>query len=100
MSTLIVAVADALPAQPEMAMVLVTVCRSPIATGVELVLASQPPPTALTVHVNVAEPVLPAESVTVAVTVEVPGSHTDLLTGEGHTDRLTLGRYGVAVLAS
>ncbi|WP_037679434.1 beta-galactosidase [Streptomyces griseus] len=34
------------------------------------------------------------------VTVEVPGSHTDLLTGEGHTDRLTLGRYGVAVLAS
>ena len=53
-------------------MVLVTVCRSGIATGVLLVLASQPPPTALTVHEKVAEPVLPVESVTVAVTDDVP----------------------------
>ncbi|MER6492456.1 beta-galactosidase [Streptomyces griseorubiginosus] len=33
-----------------------------------------------------------------AVTVEVPGLHRDLLTGQTGTDRLTLGRYGVAVL--
>jgi beta-galactosidase len=32
------------------------------------------------------------------VTVTVPGTHRDLLTGETVTDRLTLGRYGVAVL--
>ncbi|MEU5607692.1 beta-galactosidase [Streptomyces sparsogenes] len=32
------------------------------------------------------------------VTVEVPGSHRDLLTGETVTDRMTLDRYGVAVL--
>ncbi|ADI13092.1 beta-galactosidase [Streptomyces bingchenggensis BCW-1] len=32
------------------------------------------------------------------VTVEVPGTHHDLLTGEAATDRVTLGRYGVAVL--
>ncbi|MFF4523041.1 beta-galactosidase [Streptomyces bluensis] len=32
------------------------------------------------------------------VTVEVPGTHHDLLTGEALTDRVTLGRYGVAVL--
>src|SRR5688572_158691 len=55
-----------------MTIVLVTVDRSPMATGVELVLASQPPPTGLTTHENVAEPVLPPASVTVAVTVEVP----------------------------
>ena len=33
------------------------------------------------------------------VTVDVPGTHQDLLTGESVTDRVTLGRYGVAVLA-
>ncbi|MFI0040707.1 beta-galactosidase [Streptomyces mutabilis] len=32
------------------------------------------------------------------VTVDVPGTHRDLLTGETVTDRVTLGRYGVAVL--
>ncbi|MFI9154669.1 beta-galactosidase [Streptomyces sp. NPDC053367] len=32
------------------------------------------------------------------VTVTVPGTHHDLLTGETVTDRITLGRYGVAVL--
>ncbi|MGR4880355.1 beta-galactosidase [Streptomyces sp. LARHCF249] len=32
------------------------------------------------------------------VTVEVPGTHHDLLTGTAVTDRVTLGRYGVAVL--
>ncbi|WP_328355781.1 beta-galactosidase [Streptomyces sp. NBC_00445] len=32
------------------------------------------------------------------VTVDVPGTHHDLLTGESCTDQLTLGRYGVAVL--
>ncbi|MFJ5778194.1 beta-galactosidase [Streptomyces sp. NPDC093094] len=32
------------------------------------------------------------------VTVTVPGTHRDLLTGETRTDRVTLGRYGVAVL--
>ncbi|MER5202731.1 beta-galactosidase [Streptomyces sp. NPDC002825] len=32
------------------------------------------------------------------VTVEVPGTHHDLLTGTAVTDRITLGRYGVAVL--
>ncbi|WP_432155605.1 beta-galactosidase [Streptomyces sp. bgisy153] len=32
------------------------------------------------------------------VTVDVPGRHHDLLTREDVTDRLTLGRYGVAVL--
>ncbi len=32
------------------------------------------------------------------VTVEVPGTHHDLLTGNAVTDRVTLGRYGVAVL--
>ncbi|MGW0465526.1 beta-galactosidase [Streptomyces sp. NPDC003027] len=32
------------------------------------------------------------------VTVEVPGTHRDLLTGTAVTDRVTLGRYGVAVL--
>ncbi|MFB7333639.1 beta-galactosidase [Streptomyces adustus] len=32
------------------------------------------------------------------VTVDVPGTHRDLLTGETVTDRLTLGRYGAAVL--
>jgi beta-galactosidase len=34
------------------------------------------------------------------VTVEVPGAHRDLLTEETVTDRITLGRYGVAVLRS
>ncbi|MFJ8333256.1 beta-galactosidase [Streptomyces sp. NPDC094437] len=34
------------------------------------------------------------------VTVDVPGSHRDLLTGDVLTDRVTLGRYGVVVLAS
>ncbi|MFF1277393.1 beta-galactosidase [Streptomyces marokkonensis] len=34
------------------------------------------------------------------VTVDVPGSHRDLLTDTTATDRITLGRYGVAVLAS
>jgi beta-galactosidase len=33
------------------------------------------------------------------VTVEVPGTHHDLLTGETVTDRVTLGRHGVAVLS-
>jgi beta-galactosidase len=33
------------------------------------------------------------------VTVDVPGTHRDLLTGESVTDRVTLGRHGVAVLA-
>lgn len=33
------------------------------------------------------------------VTVEVPGSHRDLLTGSTHTGEVTLGRYGAAVLA-
>ncbi|GAA4807471.1 beta-galactosidase [Streptomyces ziwulingensis] len=33
------------------------------------------------------------------VTVEVPGSHRDLLTGVLVTDRVTLGRHGAAVLA-
>jgi beta-galactosidase len=32
------------------------------------------------------------------VTVEVPGTHHDLLTGAAVTDRVTLGRYDVAVL--
>ncbi|MFF7332474.1 beta-galactosidase [Streptomyces sp. NPDC008150] len=32
------------------------------------------------------------------VTVDVPGGHRDLLTGETVTDRVTLGRYGAAVL--
>ncbi|MFE2584771.1 beta-galactosidase [Streptomyces sp. NPDC059378] len=32
------------------------------------------------------------------VTVEVPGTHRDLLTGDTVTGRLTLGRYGAAVL--
>jgi beta-galactosidase len=32
------------------------------------------------------------------VTVDVPGTHEDLLTGESRTDRVTLGRYGAAVL--
>ncbi|WP_309053894.1 Beta-galactosidase C-terminal domain, partial [Streptomyces sp.] len=32
------------------------------------------------------------------VTVEVPGTHRDLLTGTSVTDRVALGRYGVAVL--
>jgi beta-galactosidase len=32
------------------------------------------------------------------VTVEVPGTHHDLLTGKAVTDRITLGRYDVAVL--
>ncbi|MFD8008993.1 beta-galactosidase [Streptomyces sp. NPDC058955] len=32
------------------------------------------------------------------VTVEVPGTHHDLLTGTSVTDRITLGRYGVAAL--
>jgi beta-galactosidase len=32
------------------------------------------------------------------VTVEVPGTHQDLLTGAAVTDRVTLGRYGAAVL--
>ncbi|MFK0070176.1 beta-galactosidase [Streptomyces sp. NPDC091046] len=32
------------------------------------------------------------------VTVDVPGTHRDLLTGAVVTDRVTLGRYGVAVL--
>ncbi|MFJ8086148.1 beta-galactosidase [Streptomyces sp. NPDC096205] len=32
------------------------------------------------------------------VTVTVPGTHHDLLTGETVTDRITLGRHGVAVL--
>ncbi|MFI2435055.1 beta-galactosidase [Streptomyces sp. NPDC018693] len=32
------------------------------------------------------------------VTVDVPGAHRDLLTDTSVTDRLTLGRYGVAVL--
>ena len=35
-----------------------------------------------------------------AVTVQVPGSHRDLLTGTTVEDELTLGRYGVAVLRS
>ncbi|NEY36728.1 beta-galactosidase, partial [Streptomyces sp. PRKS01-65] len=34
------------------------------------------------------------------VTVQVPGTHRDLLTGEAVTGRVTLGRRGVAVLAS
>ncbi|MFF8280103.1 beta-galactosidase [Streptomyces lateritius] len=34
------------------------------------------------------------------VTVEVPGTHHDLLTGTAVTDRVTLGRYGAAVLRS
>ncbi|CAL9544280.1 Beta-galactosidase bgaB [Streptomyces sp. enrichment culture] len=34
------------------------------------------------------------------VTVEVPGTHRDLLTGETVTGRVALGRHGVAVLAS
>jgi beta-galactosidase len=34
------------------------------------------------------------------VTVDVPGTHRDLLTGAEVTDLLTLGRYGVAVLTS
>ncbi|KMS68255.1 beta-galactosidase [Streptomyces leeuwenhoekii] len=34
------------------------------------------------------------------VTVQVPGTHRDLLTGETVTGRVTLGRRGVAVLAS
>ncbi|MFF5610500.1 beta-galactosidase [Streptomyces cellulosae] len=33
------------------------------------------------------------------VTVDVPGTHRDLLTGATVTGRVTLGRYGVAVLA-
>ncbi|CAL9427581.1 Beta-galactosidase bgaB [Streptomyces sp. enrichment culture] len=33
------------------------------------------------------------------VTVDVPGTHRDLLTGETVTDRTELGRYGVRVLA-
>ncbi|NIL53577.1 hypothetical protein HBK87_23890, partial [Streptomyces sp. 2BBP-J2] len=33
------------------------------------------------------------------VTVDVPGTHRDLLSGVTVTDRVTLGRYGVAVLA-
>ncbi|MEU0741950.1 beta-galactosidase [Streptomyces sp. NPDC006134] len=33
------------------------------------------------------------------VTVDVPGTHRDLLTGETVTGRVTLGRHGVAVLA-
>jgi beta-galactosidase len=33
------------------------------------------------------------------VTVEVPGTHHDLLTGETVTDRVALGRHGVAVLS-
>ncbi len=33
------------------------------------------------------------------VTVDVPGTHRDLLTDATVTDRVTLGRYGVAVLA-
>ncbi|MET7451706.1 beta-galactosidase [Streptomyces sp. NPDC005574] len=33
------------------------------------------------------------------VTVDVPGTHRDLLTGTAVQDTLTLGRYGVAVLA-
>ncbi|CAM5550286.1 Beta-galactosidase bgaB [Streptomyces alboniger] len=33
-----------------------------------------------------------------SVTVEVPGTHRDLLTGATVTDEITLGRYGVAVL--
>ncbi|MEU2543161.1 beta-galactosidase [Streptomyces iakyrus] len=32
------------------------------------------------------------------VTVDVPGTHRDLLTGTDVTDRVTLGRYGAAVL--
>ena len=32
------------------------------------------------------------------VPVEVPGTHHDLLTGTDVTDRVTLGRYDVAVL--
>ncbi|WP_282089686.1 beta-galactosidase [Streptomyces tendae] len=34
------------------------------------------------------------------VTVDVPGTHRDLLTDAVVTDRLTLGRYGVAVLSA
>jgi beta-galactosidase len=34
------------------------------------------------------------------VTVDVPGPHRDLLTGTDVTDRITLGRYGAAVLRS
>ncbi|QJT04467.1 beta-galactosidase [Streptomyces asoensis] len=34
------------------------------------------------------------------VTVELPGTHHDLLTGTARTDEITLGRYGVAVLRS
>ncbi|MFF9278313.1 beta-galactosidase [Streptomyces griseosporeus] len=34
------------------------------------------------------------------VTVPVPGTHRDLLTGSRVTDEVTLGRYGVAVLTS
>ena len=33
-------------------------------------------------------------------TVDVPGTHRDLLTETSVTDRFTLGRYGVAVLSS
>nr|WP_244298064.1 Beta-galactosidase C-terminal domain [Streptomyces griseoflavus] len=32
------------------------------------------------------------------MTAEVPGTHHDLLTETTVTDRVTLGRYGVAVL--
>ncbi len=32
------------------------------------------------------------------VAVDVPGTHHDLLTGDTVTDRITLGRYGTAVL--
>ncbi|MFI6566949.1 beta-galactosidase [Streptomyces sp. NPDC050534] len=35
-----------------------------------------------------------------SVTVQVPGTHRDLLTGTAVEDELTLGRYGVAVLRS
>jgi beta-galactosidase len=35
-----------------------------------------------------------------SVTVEVPGTHRDLLTGTAFTDELTLGRHGVAALTS
>jgi beta-galactosidase len=32
------------------------------------------------------------------VTVELPGSHRDLLSGSTPTDKVTLGRYGAVVL--
>src|SRR5436190_5918167 len=69
MCTSTVAVADALPEQPEIAIDDSTVDRSGIATSVPFVPEHPPPPDGLTVQVNCAEPVLAGLELSVAVTV-------------------------------